>query len=105
MTLSLNDAKDFKIVDGRLLSADLKNNQGEYVKASIELNLITGDLNGQCEWDGNPFTKAIQSPEVVLEGGLPYLKATFTSDDGKPSPIRLMLSEKITNDGGKFRVL
>ncbi|OJJ81484.1 CVNH domain-containing protein, partial [Aspergillus glaucus CBS 516.65] len=88
-------------IDGdHVLVAQLKNDDGELIDSSIDLDEILGNDDGQFQWGDGNFSKTADDVELDFEGEVPVLQAQLTEADGSFVPAEINLAERIINENG-----
>ncbi|KAK1999382.1 CVNH domain-containing protein [Colletotrichum falcatum] len=97
-------AQDIRVDDGHILRARLNNSNGDAVDAEYDLNDCLGNNNGTFEWGGNGFANSCEGVHFTIEGGegVPVLRARLFTVDGEPVDRDVNLSERISNEDGRF---
>lgn len=122
-------AEDVRLEDGCMLLANLQNEDGEMVEASIDLNSCIGNndgihihlfylsaqwsihnmlmddqTTGSFEWEGENFAESAQEISFEIEGDemIPVLRAELHSVEGEWVACDINLAERISNQNGSF---
>ncbi|BCR84437.1 CVNH domain-containing protein [Aspergillus chevalieri] len=98
-------AEEIVIEDNHILKAQLRNEDGDLVEATLDLNEHLGNNDGAFEWDGENFSESAQNVEFSIEGDgeVPVLRASLhrvEEDEWVDADINL--SERVVNDNGQF---
>ena len=121
-------ASHIELVDGHILKALLRNENGDEEESTIDLNDHIGNDNGMLtclclavplykimasvsltylghfHWDGGDFRASAEDVRFDREGefGVPVLRAVLRDVDGEGHDADLNLSERIGNDNGRL---
>ncbi|RDI76299.1 hypothetical protein Vi05172_g13718 [Venturia inaequalis] len=97
-------AENVRVDDGHILRASLRNGNGEFVDAEIDLDQFVGNENGNFSWGGQSFSGSCQNCSFSVEGGaaVPVLRAELRDQDGNFQPRDINLAERIGNNNGQF---
>ncbi|RYP27931.1 hypothetical protein DL767_007458 [Monosporascus sp. MG133] len=91
-------------VDGHILKAQLRNEDGDNVGAEINLDDYIGNNDGRFEWGGNGFSQTAENIHFSIEGGdnVPILRARLQNLEGEYVDADLNLAERFSNENGRF---
>ncbi|RJE19926.1 CVNH [Aspergillus sclerotialis] len=97
-------AEEVRLEDDHVLVAQLQNEEGEMVDASIDLNECIGNNDGSFEWGGVNFSESAEDISFELEGDdqIPVLRARLNPAEGDPIDADINLAERISNQDGNF---
>ncbi|KAJ5947968.1 hypothetical protein N7466_000983 [Penicillium verhagenii] len=96
-------AVDIELHDGHILTAKLRDGEGEEKDAEINLNEIIGNDNGHFSWGGENFRDSASGVELSIEGeGIPVLRAVLTDLEGMEIEANVNLAERISNNNGEL---
>ncbi|KAM5443537.1 hypothetical protein MferCBS31731_001310 [Microsporum ferrugineum] len=97
-------AREVRVEDGRTLVADLRNDNGDFVNARLDLNTVLGNNDGRFCWGGGGFSDSASDIYFQFDQptNLPILRAKLTASDGSKFDGVVNLSERITNNNGSF---
>ncbi|DAA75900.1 TPA_exp: putative Glutamine-serine-proline rich protein [Trichophyton benhamiae CBS 112371] len=99
-------AREVRIEDEYFLVAELRNDNGDYVTARLDLNSVLGNFNGNFSWGERDFSNSasniwLQFDEAI---NLPILRATLTTSGGDQVARDVNLAERIANNNGCFEL-
>ncbi|KAE8310445.1 Cyanovirin-N [Aspergillus transmontanensis] len=96
-------ARDVR-VQGSVLFADLRNVDGEWVPAEINLDEYLGNEDGHFVWEGSEFSHSAEQIEFSFEGedNVPILRALLYAEE-QLRPDNINLGERIININGEFQ--
>ncbi|EGD97185.1 cyanovirin-N homolog [Trichophyton mentagrophytes] len=99
-------AQGVRLEDDHVLVAELRNDNGDYVTARLDLNSVLGNFNGNFSWGERDFSNSacnirLQFDEAI---NLPILRATLTTSSGDQVARDVNLAERITNKNGCFEL-
>ncbi|EFE32816.1 glutamine-serine-proline rich protein, putative [Trichophyton benhamiae CBS 112371] len=106
-TMSFHEsAREVRIEDEYFLVAELRNDNGDYVTARLDLNSVLGNFNGNFSWGERDFSNSasniwLQFDEAI---NLPILRATLTTSGGDQVARDVNLAERIANNNGCFEL-
>ncbi|KAI5804601.1 Cyanovirin-N [Geopyxis carbonaria] len=97
-------AENLVLIDGHILQAALRTEDGEMRESQIDLNEFIGNDNGYFQWDGANFGASAQNVSFNIEGGgeVPVLRAELQDEEGNWTGADINLSERISNINGQF---
>ncbi|TGO35626.1 hypothetical protein BHYA_0152g00250 [Botrytis hyacinthi] len=97
-------AEDIRIDDNHILRARLRNENGDWQDAEIDLNQHIGNEDGMIHWDGVNFSHSAENVTFSIEGGgeVPVLRTFLRSRDGEEFSRDVNLAERIENHNGQF---
>ncbi|RAL63032.1 hypothetical protein DID88_004117 [Monilinia fructigena] len=97
-------AEDIRIDDNHILRARLRNENGDWVDAEMDLDRYLGNQNGMIHWDGENFSHSAENVTFSIEGGaqVPVLRSFLRSIDGEEFSRDVNLAERIENHDGQF---
>ncbi|KAF2128684.1 CNVH-domain-containing protein [Dothidotthia symphoricarpi CBS 119687] len=93
-----------RIEDNHILKARLKDINGNYQDAEIDLNNHIGNENGHFSWDATGFGGSAENVHFSIEGdgSVPVLRAGLQDVEGNYQERDLNLAERIENNNGTF---
>ncbi|RYP82889.1 hypothetical protein DL770_005496 [Monosporascus sp. CRB-9-2] len=102
--MSFHDSAADITVDGHILKAQLRNEDGDNVEAEINLDDHIGNNDGRFEWGGNGFSQTAEGIHFSIEGGgnVPVLRARLQNLEGEFVDADLNLAERFANENGRF---
>ncbi|CDM29696.1 hypothetical protein DTO013E5_6077 [Penicillium roqueforti] len=97
-------ASHIELVDGHILRALLRTENGDEEESTIDLDHHIGNDNGHFHWDGGDFHASAENVRFDREGeyGVPVLRAVLRDVDGEGHDADINLSERIGNDNGRL---
>ncbi|KAF7906807.1 hypothetical protein EAF00_001085 [Botryotinia globosa] len=114
-------AEDIRIDDNHILRARLRNENGDWQDAEMDLNQYIGNEDGMIHWDGVnyksslslnchcltlriDFSHSAENVTFSIEGGgqVPVLRTFLRSRDGEEFSRDVNLAERIENHNGQF---
>ncbi|KAF2641554.1 Cyanovirin-N [Massarina eburnea CBS 473.64] len=97
-------AEDIRVDDNHVLRARLRNVNGDFQDAEIDLNNHLGNNEGQIQWDGENFSHSVHNVEFHIEGGgqVPVLRCFCRDSEGNEFARDVNLAERIVNNDGQF---
>lgn len=116
----VESAEDVRLEDDHVLVANLQNEEGEMVEASIDLNSCIGNNCGNLsfahylqhvrsnrhpgsfEWEGGDFAESAEDISLEIEDDQPILRAKLNPPEGDPIDADINLAERISNQDGNF---
>ncbi|KEZ40111.1 hypothetical protein SAPIO_CDS9133 [Scedosporium apiospermum] len=102
--MSFHQSAEDITLDGSTLRARLRNVDGEWVDAELNLDEVLGNNNGFFEWGGGGFSGSSENISFSIEGddSVPVLRATLKNADGEDVHADVNLAERIHNNNGAF---
>ncbi|EGD90629.1 hypothetical protein H112_02093 [Trichophyton rubrum D6] len=99
-------AREVRIEDDYVLVAELRNDNGDYVTARLNLNEVLGNFNGSFSWGERDFSNSASNIWLQFDEAtnLPILRATLTTSNGEEVARDVNLAERITNKNGCFEL-
>ncbi|ESZ96272.1 hypothetical protein SBOR_3327 [Sclerotinia borealis F-4128] len=100
-------AEEIRIDDNHILRARLRNENGDWEDAEIDLNQHLGNQEGMIHWDGENFSHSAENVTFSIEGGgeVPVLRTFLRSSDGEEFSRDVNLAERIENINGRFEYI
>ncbi|KAI5866315.1 CVNH domain-containing protein [Durotheca rogersii] len=97
-------SEDIRLEDGHILKARLRDADGNYKDAEIDLNNFIGNDDGRFQWGGENFSESAEDIHFGIEGGasVPVLRARLRRVDGEFSDADINLGERVENQDGEF---
>ncbi|OJJ86773.1 CVNH domain-containing protein [Aspergillus glaucus CBS 516.65] len=97
-------AESLRLEENHILSAQLRNADGELVDSSIDLNTIIGNVDGRLEWGGQNFSESAEEVQfgIESENDVPVLRALLKKAGEECAAADVNLSERIVNENGAF---
>ncbi|UDD62189.1 hypothetical protein AFCA_009517 [Aspergillus flavus] len=91
-------------LDGPVLFARLRNVDGGWEDAEIDLNEFIGNVDGQFVWDEPNFFETAAEVGFNFEGddNVPILRAQLRDREGQWVPADINLGERLININGHF---
>ncbi|CAI7580834.1 unnamed protein product [Penicillium pancosmium] len=96
-----NDAM-LKLIEGHILTARIKDQQGDRHESSLDLDNYLGNNNSNFEWDSKGFSKLATDASFKIEDGVPILRAKLRSNGWESYERKINLAERIKNSEGKL---
>ncbi|KAI5817436.1 Cyanovirin-N [Pyronema omphalodes] len=100
MTFDIS-AKEIELKDGHYLKATLKNFNGDWVHAKIDLDECLGNTDGWFLWGGKNFSKTARNFRLE-DGGKKLVAELLTADQSYRGLQGVVLSDRIENRDGRF---
>ncbi|KAK6826760.1 hypothetical protein RU639_004498 [Aspergillus parasiticus] len=96
-------AQDVRL-DGPVLIARLRNENGDWEDAHIDLNRHIGNEDGRFVWHGENWFASAVDVEFRFEGAdnVPVLRALLRNRGGQLVPADINLGERLINVDGHF---
>ncbi|KAH0613785.1 uncharacterized protein H6S33_005671 [Morchella sextelata] len=96
--------KNIELVNGHILRAECRNDQGHHQTSELDLNTCIGNLNGYLAWDTPNFSQTSQNIRLVENGT--KIEATLLQISGHHSaPQGIYLNQRIVNRNGCLRFI
>ena len=97
-------AEDIRIEDNHILRARLRNENGDWEEAELDLDQYLGNRDGMIHWDGQAFSRSAENVTFSIEGGgqVPVLRTFLRSIEGEEFSRDVNLAERIQNQNGRF---
>ncbi|KIM19496.1 hypothetical protein M408DRAFT_334383 [Serendipita vermifera MAFF 305830] len=89
---------------GPILMARAKDTEGNWQDASLDLDTIFGNVNGELVFGEQGFSETADEYSVnVDDDGSVWLSATLKTDDDELNTSKICIDEYIMNDNGELK--
>ncbi|KAI8599206.1 CVNH domain-containing protein [Dissophora ornata] len=96
-------SRGIQLVDGHILTALCRTEDGEWVESRLDLNTFIGNDDGYFQWDGENFSHSAKNIKLCSdEGQCTSIEAYLTTRDGEVKSTSIRLDERVGNDNGRL---
>ncbi|KAB8212476.1 Cyanovirin-N [Aspergillus parasiticus] len=99
-----DSAREVRVEEPKFLVAELRQTDGNWRLAKVDLDEHLGNENGHFQWGGRNFSRTARNVHFGFEGAanVPVLRAELRTPDGAWEPRDVNLNERVFNNNGHF---